>query len=257
MIILFLLFAYSITLFLTISFLLHFTVKTIFKIRKAKYTTAIKINAILLSISILYGIVFFFLYLNWADIKSINDIIIFFFHLIYLIKPANILLGEALIFFALIIFDLLLIKYYSLKSLKNAGVVIVTSILCFIWFLVFSVPMNHFAAYHFSMNGSSMEPTLENDEYLIVKIYDTNYQKGDIIVFRSPEKQNQYLIQRIVGLPDEKLQIQNDIIELGANEYFVLGDNRKKSLKDSRHLGPIQKNLIVGKYWFSPFRDVE
>lgn len=77
-------------------------------------------------------------------------------------------------------------------------------------------------------------------------------------------------IKRIVGCPGDTVEVRNgnlirngivvradytaeplmdyDMaeIQLGENEYFVMGDNRNNS-KDSHIIGPIQKEQIVGK----------
>jgi signal peptidase I len=126
--------------------------------------------------------------------------------------------------------------------------------------------------------GQSMDPTLEQDERLIVsklsyRLHDP--QRGDIIVFHDPQDPSRNLIKRIIGLPGEMLEIRDGqvfINEQPLNEpyinghmngtepptpvpegyYFVMGDNRNNS-SDSRSWGPLAKDKIVGKaaftYW--------
>jgi signal peptidase I len=129
----------------------------------------------------------------------------------------------------------------------------------------------------FVVSGSSMVPTFENGEYLIINevTYKLNDpQRDDVIVFRYPNDTTKFFIKRIIGLPGETIDIKgNDItitnethkngfkldqpfvknlsnnnmhFVLRSDEYFVMGDNRSAS-SDSRYWGPVKKDLLVGK----------
>ncbi len=139
------------------------------------------------------------------------------------------------------------------------------------------------------VKGSSMEPTLYGtddrnpdkvgDNLIVDKItYRFNDpERFDIVVFPY-QYSNEFYIKRIIGLPGEIVQIDEDgviyingqvllegygkeimldpgiaanPIVLGADEYFVLGDNRNNS-KDSRDVsvGNIHKDDIIGRAWF-------
>ena len=127
------------------------------------------------------------------------------------------------------------------------------------------------------VDGHSMEPTLHDGQYLMVNklAYKLGMpQRGDIVVFPSPQDGERALIKRIVGLPGEEIAIVNGqvyvnnalLLEpyvasersstnwgprvLGPNEYLVLGDNRNNS-NDSRNFGPVTESQIIGKAWFS------
>lgn len=140
--------------------------------------------------------------------------------------------------------------------------------------LVFSVGMK------ISMVGVSMEPALYNGQEVLVNrfIYKiTSPKRGDVIAFLPNGNQNShYYLKRIVGLPGESVQIidgyvyingerlpedeydkmadygiAGNEIQLGSDEYFVLGDNRNMS-EDSRsgNIGAVKKDTIAGKVWF-------
>lgn len=131
------------------------------------------------------------------------------------------------------------------------------------------------------VKGSSMEPTLSDNDNLIVDKISYRFkdpQRFDIIVFPFQYEEDTYYIKRIIGMPGETVQIDNDgniyidgelltenygrevmlspgrasePIVLGEDEYFVLGDNRNSS-KDSRssEVGFIKKDTIIGKACF-------
>ncbi|MCI8310990.1 MAG: signal peptidase I [Lachnospiraceae bacterium] len=129
------------------------------------------------------------------------------------------------------------------------------------------------------VSGSSMENTLHHGDNLIVDKLTYRFSKPkryDIIVFPFRYQEKTYYIKRIIGLPGETIQIQDgviwidgevlqesygrevmknaglaaDMITLGEDEYFVLGDNRNDST-DSRDpsVGVIHKDEIIGRAW--------
>jgi signal peptidase I len=149
--------------------------------------------------------------------------------------------------------------------------------------IVIVIPVRIFIAQPFIVSGSSMVPTFQNGDYLIVDEISyrlKNPERFDVIVFRYPHDQTKFFIKRIIGLPNEELVIKNGIVtiintehpdgfvldqpyvknesksnehlKLKENEYFVMGDNRSAS-SDSRYWGALTKNLIMGKAFIRLF----
>src|SRR3989339_1482794 len=126
--------------------------------------------------------------------------------------------------------------------------------------LVIIVPIRYFLIQPFYVKGASMEPSFYDHEYLIIDEISYRFNepvRGQVIVFRYPRNPQEYFIKRIIALPGEAIQIKDGQveiynaenptgfvlnedylpdglmtdyqdeakIELGQDEYFVLGDN--------------------------------
>jgi signal peptidase I len=142
------------------------------------------------------------------------------------------------------------------------------------------VPIRLWIAQPFIVSGASMSPNFEHGEYLIVDEFSYHFrppERGEVIIFRYPRDPSKFFIKRVIGLPNEKIEIRGKeiyvfnaefpkgmllqeaylnteaetaelYVTLGENEYYVLGDNRKMS-SDSRIWGPLEEKLIIGRAW--------
>ena len=149
-------------------------------------------------------------------------------------------------------------------------------VLCLTWLVI------TFVGQRTEVDGNSMEPMLSNGDNLIVDKISYRFgdpKRFDIIVFPFRYQEDTYYIKRIIGLPGETVQIDEqgniyingellqesygreiiqpehigiarDPIVLGEDEYFVMGDNRNNST-DSRTevVGNIKRKDIVGRAW--------
>jgi signal peptidase I len=145
--------------------------------------------------------------------------------------------------------------------------------------LAIVIPIRAYVAQPFIVNGSSMDPTFNTGQYIIVDRLTYHFSspsRGDVLIFKYPKNTKEYYIKRLIGLPGETVSATDGIvtiknkenpdgivlddsfvikehktsdsfnITLGEDEYFVMGDNRAAS-SDSRVWGPLDEKYISGR----------
>ncbi|QCJ41328.1 signal peptidase I [Bacillus sp. S3] len=137
----------------------------------------------------------------------------------------------------------------------------------------------------YMVEGASMEPTLHNQEKIFVNKmnYVTSFNRGDVVIIKGPTEN---YVKRIIGTPGDQLEMNDDELLINgvpvkesyltenrkdaekrgslltgdfgpiivpAKHYFVMGDNRLKSMDSRNGLDFIKETAIVGKSEFVIF----
>jgi signal peptidase I len=123
--------------------------------------------------------------------------------------------------------------------------------------------------------GKDMEPTISQNQNIVISKRIGSIQRGDIVIFKYPSDPSQLFVKRVVGLPGEIIAIQDGRVfvdqkpleesyldknlpnagrsipeyQIPTRSYYVLGDNRNAS-NDSRNWGPLSVDLIYGRVIF-------
>ncbi|MFD3156219.1 signal peptidase I [Haloimpatiens sp. FM7330] len=145
----------------------------------------------------------------------------------------------------------------------------------FIMIFVFVFTIQTFVVGITKVEGVSMVPTLNNgknnDRVVVERIsnYMHNYRRGEVIIFKPYDNEDDRYIKRIIGLPGDIVKILKGKVYVNDKELnedyldkntetqpemkikvdkdcvFVLGDNRMNSM-DSREIGTIPMKKIKG-----------
>lgn len=149
-----------------------------------------------------------------------------------------------------------------------------------VWALVLAIVLRTFVIQAFWIPSTSMAPTLEpGDRVIVLKFWymlpKIEPKRGQIVVFKYPVDPKRDFVKRMIGLPGDTLEVQEgrvfvngreiaepyvvnadnfnmDPIEVPAGKYFCMGDNRPNS-QDSRFWGFVPKKFLRGpavfRYW--------
>ena len=170
---------------------------------------------------------------------------------------------------------------YQRGSKKKIVIKVLITVLevCVVVFLAFL--LTHYGFEIYTVTGQDMTPTLEKKDRILVNKISykiRSIKRNDVVVVKqSGTEHNYYTVERVIGLPGEKVKIKKgsvyidgtklrekydypvmengglalEEINLDDDEYFVLSDNRNNG-EDSRNanIGNILRENILGKAWF-------
>lgn len=138
------------------------------------------------------------------------------------------------------------------------------------WAFLIITPVRVFLFQPFFVQGASMEPNFENNQYLIINEFGykrtevgipgkkffsvepfKKLNRGDVIVFRYPKNRSQFFIKRIIGLPGEKMGIKDNrtTIYNSENPEGLVLDEKSYLSEDTHTSGELILELNENEYF--------
>ena len=155
---------------------------------------------------------------------------------------------------------------------------------------IISILMVRYVVSAYKIEGNSMNSVLINQERILISklaVKKGDFERFDIVVFRKLGEPGKTVIKRVIGLPEEIIEIRDGDVYIDSKKldqpfledekntgsrdsapllirkehYFLMGDNRMVS-RDSRDFGEIPLGYFYGKaifkYWpLSRFGKIE
>jgi len=173
--------------------------------------------------------------------------------------------------------DILKVEQNFEKRYRFVREIMETIVLTVLMFVIINL-----AVQNYDIDGPSMEPTLHNQERIMVDKVSYLFHppsRGDIIVFIAPNNPSLNYVKRIIAIPGDVLTVDDTTVKVDGvtlqepyvdpqrqgnpydpidnrvvppNHYFVMGDDRVNS-SDSRDWGFVPRENIIGRaalvYW--------
>jgi len=130
--------------------------------------------------------------------------------------------------------------------------------------IIIAFIINKVIFFNVSVPTGSMLPTINlGDKILVTRVHNRNNLKhGDIVVFHSDEL-HEDLIKRLIGLPNDEVEIKEDgslyINNEKVNESYVVNPGGKAGVKfkvpkaSYFFMGDNRINSLDARYWVNPF----
>lgn len=127
------------------------------------------------------------------------------------------------------------------KDKTGALKVLIFSTATLLYAVVFFLVSGNFKSY--SIRSNAMLPTLSKGDVIIIyKIDPDEVDRGDIVIFKYPEKPSIVFVKRVIGVPGDTVEVKNDVISINGKPL-----HREKvgmfALNRARH--PVYKECII------------